>query len=128
MSTKNRFFHLRIALVILLLTTHSTAAHYSPNGSVTTLIDDIEAAIASPDDDVIDLGSDFGPNIDLTFGYTLVADGSGGFGFDFAIGGAVPQAAPEPSTWAMMLIGFVGVGFAGHRSAQAGRRGSVSCG
>ena len=76
-------------------------------------------------DDVIDLGADFGPNIDLTFGYTLVADGPGGFGFDFAIGGAVP----EPSTWAMMLVGFAGLGFAGHRSArQAGRRRSVSCG
>ena len=67
-------------------------------------------------DDVIDLGSDFGPNIDLTFGYTLVADGSGGFGFDFAIGGAVP----EPSTWAMMLLGFAGLGFAGHRSTRQG--------
>jgi hypothetical protein len=76
-------------------------------------------------DDVIDLGADFGSNIDLTFGYTLVADGPGGFGFDLAIGGAVP----EPSTWAMMLVGFAGLGFAGHRSArQAGRRGSVSCG
>jgi hypothetical protein len=50
-------------------------------------------------DDVIDLGADFGPNIDLTFGYTLIADGPGGFGFDLAIGGAVP----EPSTSAMML-------------------------
>ena len=70
-------------------------------------------------DDVIDLGSDFGPNIDLTFGYTLVADGSGGFGFDLAIGGAVP----EPSTWAMMLVGFAGLGFAGYRSTRrAGRR------
>ena len=65
-------------------------------------------------DDVIDLGSDLGPNIDLTFGYTLVADGSGGFGFDLAIGGAVP----EPSTWAMMLVGFAGLGFAGHRSTR----------
>jgi hypothetical protein len=65
-------------------------------------------------DDVIDLGSDFGPNFDLTFGYTLVADGSGGFGFDFAIGGAVP----EPSTWAMMLVGFAGLGFAGCRSTR----------
>ena len=37
-------------------------------------------------DNVIDLGSDLGPDIDLTFGYTLVADGSGGFGFDFAVG------------------------------------------
>ena len=66
-------------------------------------------------DDVIDLGSDFGPNIDLTFGYTLVADGPGGFGFDFAIGGAVP----EPSTWAMMLIGFAGLGFMGWRRKAA---------
>jgi PEP-CTERM motif len=73
-------------------------------------------------DDVIDLGANFGPNIDLTFGYTLVADGSGGFGFDLAIGGAVP----EPSTWAMMLVGFAGLGFAGYRptrrSAAAGVR------
>jgi hypothetical protein len=70
-------------------------------------------------DDVIDLGSDFGPNIDLTFGYTLVADGSGGFGFDLAVGGAVP----EPSTWAMMLVGFAGLGFAGYRSTR--RRAAV---
>jgi hypothetical protein len=68
-------------------------------------------------DDVIDLGSDFGPNIDLTFGYTLVADGSGGFGFDFAVGGAVP----EHSTWAMMLIGFAGLGYAGYRRAKEPR-------
>jgi hypothetical protein len=68
-------------------------------------------------DDVIDLGADLGPNIDLTFGYTLIADGPGGFGFDLAIGGAVP----EPSTWAMMLIGFAGLGYAGYRRARAPR-------
>jgi hypothetical protein len=65
-------------------------------------------------DDVIDLGAGFGPNIDLTFGTTLIADGPGGFGFDLAIGGAVP----EPSTWAMMLVGFAGLGFAGYRSTR----------
>jgi PEP-CTERM motif len=65
-------------------------------------------------DDVIDLGADFGPNIDLTFHYTLVADGPGGFGFDLAIGGAVP----EPSTWAMMLLGFAGLGFLGWRGSR----------
>jgi hypothetical protein len=64
--------------------------------------------------DVIDLGANFGPNIDLTFGYTLIADGPGGFGFDLAIGGAVP----ESSTWAMMLVGFAGLGFAGYRSTR----------
>ena len=68
-------------------------------------------------DSVINLGSNLGPDIDLTFAYNLVADGSGGFGFDLAIGGAVP----EPSTWAMMLIGFVGLGFAAHRRSAKGR-------
>ena len=69
-------------------------------------------------DRVIDLGSDFGgPGIDLTIAYNLVADGSGGFGFDFALGGAVP----EPSTWAMMLIGFAGLGYAGYRRARVPR-------
>jgi hypothetical protein len=30
----------------------------------------------------------------------------------------VPSSAPEPSTWAMLLIGFAGVGFAGYRAAK----------
>ena len=37
--------------------------------------------------------------------------------FTLVIGAAVP----EPSTWAMMLLGFAGLGFVGYRSA--GRRG-----
>jgi hypothetical protein len=28
---------------------------------------------------------------------------------------------PESSTWAMMLLGFAGLGFAGYRRASAGR-------
>jgi hypothetical protein len=31
------------------------------------------------------------------------------------------DAVPEPSTWAMMLLGFAGVGFAGYRHARNGR-------
>jgi hypothetical protein len=53
---------------------------------------------------VFDLGS-FGPNIELTI--------SGGIG-TFIIGGAVP----EPSTWAMMLLGFAGLGYAGYRQSK----------
>jgi PEP-CTERM motif len=30
----------------------------------------------------------------------------------------VPGAVPEPSTWAMMLLGFAGLGYAGYRKAQ----------
>jgi hypothetical protein len=33
---------------------------------------------------------------------------------------APPSAIPEPSTWAMMLIGFAGLGFAGYRSTRRG--------
>ena len=29
--------------------------------------------------------------------------------------------APEPSTWAMMLIGFVGLGYAGYRKGKSPR-------
>jgi hypothetical protein len=79
-------------------------------------------------DRVIDLGSHFRPDIDSTFGYTLVANGPGGFGFEFVIAGVVLQPVPEPSTWAMTLISFAGLGFAGHRpTGGARRRGSVSC-
>jgi hypothetical protein len=31
-----------------------------------------------------------------------------------------PAAVPEPSTWAMMLAGFVGLGFAGYRASRKG--------
>ena len=54
------------------------------------------------DNSVINLGF-LRPNIDLT----IEGDGV------FAFGGAVL----EPSTWAMMLLGFAGLGFAGYRRA-----------
>ena len=67
---------------------------------------------SSVNDDVIDLGSNFGPNIDLTIN---------GFGA-FVIGGVV-EAVPEPSAWALMLLGFVGLGLCGlWQSENAARR------
>jgi hypothetical protein len=63
-----------------------------------------EVSVGDPGDNtVINLGS-FGSNIDLT----ISGEGT------FVIGGAVP----EPSTWAMVLIGFAGLGFAGYRSTR----------
>jgi probable HAF family extracellular repeat protein len=35
--------------------------------------------------------------------------------------GPTPPFVPEPSTWAMMLIGFAGLGYAGYRRAQEPR-------
>jgi hypothetical protein len=44
-----------------------------------------------------------------------------GQGIDFAIGPVSIASVPEPSTWAMMLLGFVGLGYAGYRRARAGQ-------
>lgn len=34
------------------------------------------------------------------------------------VGGVTISAVPEPSTWAMMILGFVGLGFLGYRKSQ----------
>jgi hypothetical protein len=44
----------------------------------------------------------------------MLLDGGGGAAFSGAWTGGVP----EPSTWAMMLIGFAGLGFAGYRARK----------
>jgi len=37
-------------------------------------------------------------------------------------GGGTTGAIPEPSTWAMLLIGFAGVGYAGYRKTRPNAR------
>jgi hypothetical protein len=46
----------------------------------------------------------------------------GPFNAAFSLSGAV---VPEPSTWAMMLLGFAGLGFAGYRHARRARPASA---
>jgi hypothetical protein len=56
---------------------------------------------------------------DLNFTFedgTLGAEGS----FSASVVSATP-AVPEPSTWAMVLLGFAGVGFAGYRQTRKAR-------
>jgi hypothetical protein len=54
---------------------------------------------------------------------SAVFGGSANFiAFDnVTIGSATPGGIPEPSTWAMMMLGFAGLGFAAYRKAQSGR-------
>ncbi len=55
-------------------------------------------------------------------GFYAVADALGNKGTG-DIGGKIGTivGTPEPSTWAMMLLGFAGLGFAGYRNAQRDR-------
>lgn len=56
-------------------------------------------------------------------GYIFAADvlgTSGGTG-SIANGGFVMTAVPEPSTWAMMILGFFGVGFMAYRRKDEGQ-------
>ena len=77
------------------------------DGFADITVNGAEVSIGDPGDDtVINLGS-FGPNIDLTIS---------GVG-TFVVGGAVP----EPSTWAMMLLGFAGLGIVGYRQTRRAR-------
>jgi PEP-CTERM motif len=46
--------------------------------------------------------------------FTQVSFSSTRNAFEFSLGTAVP----EPSTWAMMLIGFAGLGYAGYRTSR----------
>jgi PEP-CTERM motif len=50
----------------------------------------------------------------------FAADVAGGFGTGNTgnIGGGVASAVPEPATWGMMLLGFVGLGFAFRQSRR----------
>jgi hypothetical protein len=79
----------------------------SDGGFVT--INGAEIYFETPDT-VINLG-DFGPNIDLTIN---------GFGVTVVFGGVV-EGVPEPSTWALMLLGFAGLGYAGYRRTREPR-------
>jgi PEP-CTERM motif len=48
----------------------------------------------------------------------------GGTGFEFALDNLTTRAVstiPEPSTWALMLLGFAGLGYAGYYRSKNGR-------
>ena len=45
----------------------------------------------------------------------LISNSSGGIEVDHVQYGAIAGAVPEPSTWAMMILGFAGVGFMAYR-------------
>jgi hypothetical protein len=67
-------------------------------------------------------GNQLGPNSNayITFSNLLFDEvilSSSGNSFEFS---NVAAAAPEPATWAMMILGFFGVGFVAYRRKASG--------
>ena len=53
-----------------------------------------------------------------TFATNLLGFDITGFSANGAVGLSESTAVPEPSTWALMALGFAGLGFVGYRKAQ----------
>jgi hypothetical protein len=56
-----------------------------------------------------------------TFEFRIIDGSIVASGNDFAIDNLVLSAVPEPSTWAMMILGFFGVGFMAYRRKNEGQ-------
>ncbi len=87
-----------------------------------TLFDYVFSSLADAETffyrDPLDLGAIGVGNQVVDISYWLTAsEPSAGFGFDYELS---PHAIPEPSTWAMMMLGFVGLCFVGYRRSQLG--------
>ncbi len=57
---------------------------------------------------------------DLTFSAGTLAKAGDGFGFTYDIADPAMTGIPEPSTWAMMSLGFASLAFAGYRGSRKG--------
>jgi probable HAF family extracellular repeat protein len=79
-------------------------------------VDGVAVATEWSNGQVIDLGAAPGSVGSWAYG---INDAGQVVGFSFATTAAT--VVPEPSTWAMMLLGFAGLGFAGYRRTREPR-------
>ena len=96
---------------------------YSSVGNYVYTFTTLAAAEAFFSSNPLDLGSALAGSqyVDL-YEYLYASESDPpGFSFDYALGETpyTPPAIPEPSTWAMMLLGFAGLGFLGYRRRSA---------
>jgi hypothetical protein len=73
---------------------------------------------------VLGLTSTYAPGTETFFtaagsGIVTINVGTSNDAGGFGLGGGSVSTVPEPSTWAMMALGFAGLGFAGYRKAKA---------
>lgn len=100
------------------LTTHTVLASYSP-GPGGTLLPDINNGTGFPDYQLTGLTLDgINPGDQLAF-YSRISGANDGPDSFYLVAAPVVTAVPEASTWAMMILGFIGVaGYGGMRSRR----------
>jgi PEP-CTERM motif len=87
---------------------------YSPSSSSVAYVDFPGISVSLSDGDALNLFS-FDPT---SYGALLRSQNASGdpyTGAYYAVAVTDPSSAPEPSTWAMMLLGFAGLGFVATR-------------
>jgi hypothetical protein len=110
------------------LFTLATTDNNAPFSSTLTILPNVEYSVTMGASVFVqvEVGADVGStlsasaSIDPMFSIvdpTLAAEFQ--FNFSSGIGNGV-SAVPEPSTWAMMILGFMGLGFMGYRRKQNG--------
>jgi hypothetical protein len=72
--------------------------------------------VVNPDNPIV--GGNLGPSYECVGSYSCYVPSGGSTRY---IDGGFASSVPEPSTWALLLVGFLGVGFAAYR-----RKGGVS--
>ena len=77
------------------------------------LFDDYGVFFTLANGDHVDLYSNGGSRAGR-YGVVVWADRAA----DYTSAGGLSVSTPEPSTWAMMVLGFAGLGFAGYRSSR----------
>jgi hypothetical protein len=91
-----------------------TSPSLLPNATSVTIPGGILVAGQSYTFDLLFSEQVFGENDNPAFGTTQFYDTH----TDGAFFTAGPSPVPEPSTWAMMLVGFLGLGYAGYRGSR----------
>lgn len=80
---------------------------------------DTSVSVTNPGGTPASISSTFGTEV-VSYNFTLNPSGVPGAPVFPPPGAILTLSIPEASTWAMMLLGFAGLGFAGYRRAKAG--------
>jgi hypothetical protein len=72
----------------------------------------------------IPLGNFFDPDISPGRSFNTVPPGGPGGGVGIPTDPGIPSGIPEPGTWAMLILGFFGIGMAARRRARSGLTGA----